>query len=263
MEDTEEKNIETDEPTVEFSDTKKILPRNFLLYSIALLWSFFLVFIFIYILEFRNQKNSLQNATEQTSTVPDSTTVSDSTQMAAKDSVVETQTQKDTASKFYVPPEGFLSTEDEMNILKLENSRRKREIDYLWNELRVLRKTAKELKEKSLVMDSTGNAQNANATSKTAQNFAELRQQQLEKERFEAEKQAKEQAEKAEKDKALANSVKIYSSMKPQLAATILSQFDNKEVAFMLLKLRDRQAAKILEQMDTAKAIQICKLMAK
>ncbi len=265
MEDIPEKQeeLKETEPKVDFTEKKKLLPKNFLLYSITLLWSFFLVFIIIYFMTYRNQKKTLQNNSEQTTLVQDSTTVfADSTQLATKDSIIETNAKNDSSEKFYIPPEGFLTSGDEMEILKLENGRRKREIDYLWNELRIVKKSAKDLEEKTLAINSS-QIDTRSATPAVAVNLAEARQEQLSKEKLDEEKKLKEQAEIDKKEKALAASAKLYSNMKPKLAATILTQFDDKEVANMLLKLRERQAAKILEQMETSKAIQICKLMAK
>lgn len=263
QENENENELEETEPQVDFSEKKKILPKNFLLYSIALLWSFFLIFIFIYFMTYRTRKNALQQS-QQSQLVQDSTTVlvDSMRQTVNDDSLTETKTQNDSTKKFYVPPEGFLTTDDEMEILKLENGRRKREIDYLWDELRTLRKTTKDLEEKAQTLNTTQTNAGRTQAGITA-NLVEARQEQLSKEKLEEEKRLKEQAEKEEKEKALAANAKLYSNMKPKMAATILAQFDDKDVAFMLQKLRERQAAKILEQMETSKAIQICKLMAK
>lgn len=252
------------------SDSLKTTKKNYLLYGIALLWSFFLVFIFMYFLVYRNQKAEMQNSlvnlqAAQDSVATDSLAVVDSTATAPLDSVEEKALQ-DTVKKAKEPSpsEGFLTVEDEMRILQLENGRRKREIDYLWNEMRNIKKQAQEMVEKASQVDTTRKVVEVTvAPPDTTPSFAELRQKQLEKEQQEKQRQAAIAAEQQRQEQLIATNAKLYSSMSPKQAAMILNEFDNVTVASMLKKIRERQAAKILKEMDPAKAVQVCKLMAK
>jgi flagellar motility protein MotE (MotC chaperone) len=274
MEDIEDSNFQEEppEPTdagmdADSSDKPK---KNYLLYGIALLWSFFLVFIFMYFLMYRHQRSDMQNSMAnnlavQDSVAMDSVAVNDTTKSAPVDSVTQ-NVEKDTVKQSAKPSpsEGFLTVDDEMKILQLENGRRKREIDYLWNELRTLKKQSQDMAEKADKVDSAVVVAPAPvAAPDTTPSFAELRQQQLKKEQEEKDRLAAIKAEQERKEQILATNAKLYSSMTPKQAAMILNEFDDATVASMLKQLRERQAAKILKEMNQAKAIQICKLMAK
>jgi len=272
MQEMEDSNFQETPPDIPIEETETLrsTKKNYLLYGIALLWSFFLVFIFMYFLVYRSQKAEMQKNLAifqalQDSVATDSVAINDSTQTAQLDSVVQ-KTEQDTVKKAKEasPAEGFLTVEDEMQILQLENGRRKREIDYLWNEMRNLKKQTLEMAEKAAQVDTTPKVVVASVTPlDTTPSFAELRQKQLEKEQQEKERLAAKTAELQRQEQLIATNAKLYSSMTPKQAATILNEFDNVMVASILKKLRERQAAKILKEMNQAKAIEICKLMAK
>ncbi|HPG37977.1 MAG TPA: hypothetical protein PLP19_06765 [bacterium] len=272
MQEMEDSNFQETPPDtpIEETETPRSSKKNYLLYGIALLWSFFLVFIFMYFLVYRSQKTEMQknlanSQALQDSVATDSVAINDSTQTAQMDSAVQ-KAEPDTVKKGKAlsPSEGFLTVEDEMQILQLENGRRKREIDYLWNEMRNLKKQTLEIAEKATQVDTTPIIVTKPVVKQdTTPSFAVLRQKQLEKDQQEKERQAAKAAEQQRQEQIIATNAKLYSSMTPKQAATILNEFDNEMVASMLKKLRERQAAKILKEMNQAKAIEICKLLAK
>ena len=55
---------------------------------------------------------------------------------------------------------------------------------------------------------------------------------------------------------------KMYSAMKPQEAAEVLNELDDKTVVQLLSKMKDRQAAKLMELIDANRAAKLSKLMA-
>ncbi len=244
---------------------KKWLPKNLLMWGIALMWSFFIVFVFMYFIVHKRNQNSFDLFQNQSVVDVDSTMNVDSLAMAPVDSnSIHEISLGDTVkgNGYYVPPEGFLTVEDHMQILKMENGRRKREIDFLWSELRNLKKQAADIEQMSQELDSLKLVEPK--TIVVQDTTPSIEEKKLEQE-LEAKKEqarlAKLEQEKIERDKALANSAKIYSSMKPKQAATILADFDSETAAQMLMKIRERQAAKILEAMEPGKATQICKYM--
>lgn len=247
----------------DYSEPKKLFSKSFLIYSIALLWSFFIVFIFMYYIMYHRQQKSFDLFSKHK--VQADSTVSDTLKPAISplDSSSESFARADSGRGYYVPPEGFLTTEDHMQILKLENGRRKREIDFLWNELRALKNQTSEIEQLTQEVDSLKNAEPRTVVVRdTTPSFEEQRQQQLLEQQKEQERLAKIEEEKQQQEAALSKSAKIYSSMKPKQAANILASFDSETAAQMLMKIRERQAAKILEVMDPQKATQICKYMA-
>ena len=248
-----------------YSEPKKLFSKSFLIYGIALLWSFFIVFIFMYYLMYHRERKSFDLFTKHVM-APDSTVTADSLQpvISPLDSSSESFARDDSGRGYYVPPEGFLTMEDHMQILKLENGRRKREIDFLWNELRTLRNQTSEIEQLTQEVDSLKRVEPQTIVIRdSTPNFEMQRQQQLLEQQKEQDRLAKIEAQKQAEDAALAKSAKIYSSMKPKQAASILASFDSETAAQMLMKIRERQAAKILEAMEPQKATQICKYMAK
>jgi flagellar motility protein MotE (MotC chaperone) len=55
---------------------------------------------------------------------------------------------------------------------------------------------------------------------------------------------------------------KLYSAMKPQEAAEVINELDDKTVVQLLSKMKDRQAAALMELIDANRAAKLSKLMA-
>jgi flagellar motility protein MotE (MotC chaperone) len=53
----------------------------------------------------------------------------------------------------------------------------------------------------------------------------------------------------------------MYASMPPDDAAALLDRMPSETVATMLLKMRDRQAAQIMGELDKGKAAEVGKLL--
>ncbi len=227
---------------------------KWLFLTIALTSTFFVLFFFMYFVMIRNHEapvSSLPNPVNS-----DSLARIDSVKADSLREILASDEDKELNDDLF-------SANDKLRILQIENSRRRKEIDYLWSEIYKLAQyqEAKESEEEALKNRTYNELVTAIKDSLRDAKEDSIR---YERERLQqlAEKERQQELERQKADESLMASAKIYSAMKPTQAANILKQFDPKMAAKILSKIRERQSAKIIEAMPPAQAAQICKIMA-
>ena len=262
MEDDFEKNageqqVTDDEP----SALKRLLSKKYVPYILFGFWSLFMISVTVYFFMHRQQKDFLQKMTEHAKN--DSLAVLDSTM---SDSIINDSTASnivagDSAAEIAYADTQFakaaeiLSVGDQIKILALENGRRKREIDHLWEDSIVHNKQVTEF---------AGWVKDKFSAQQHALDSLEQISEKIEGENANLHSAiSKEQMEQLESslDEAIASNAKIYGSMKPKQAAKILSEYDIVFSANILLQIRERQAAKILQEMNPDQAAEVGKAM--
>jgi flagellar motility protein MotE (MotC chaperone) len=156
-----------------------------------------------------------------------------------------------------ISADNVLGAEDQIRVLAVENGRRRREVDHLWeeslaqkklfNELVSWTKKAIEDQNDKFLADGSGGNLNEPGSDSTQKSQSD-------------ENAVTDDSEI--KARAIATSAKIYSSMDPKQAARIISDLDIEVAAKILLRIRQRQAAKILEAMNIKQATEIGRIMA-
>ena len=233
-------------------DSKGNLFSNKIIQYIGyILWSLFIILLVVYFVVFRESKNIFEKMASNVS-ISDSLAVMDST---FSDS---TTVLKEIDSLNIANAGSLFSVNNQVKILALENGRRQREIDHLYEQVVKQKQQFKEL-----LSWTKANLDDVNQI--TAWQDSVMKVQNLKKEKIptvdEDEELKKREQKRLEEEKVIARNAKIYSSMKPKPAAEIISQLEKELAAKILSQIRERQAAKILEQMNPDFAAQIGKIM--
>ncbi|MBI4531170.1 MAG: hypothetical protein HY709_06560 [Candidatus Latescibacteria bacterium] len=156
---------------------------------------------------------------------------------------------------FILVPEGVRSVEDLRGVRSAEDLRR---ILYKDTTATAIRDTVRFGPPESPIEEQVGYIEEAIKVDSTAvvQTQADTAALQREIEQLVREKKALEETK-------IAELAKLYEAMKPDAAAAILTNLDDKKVIKILNRMKDRQAAKILTStaMPPERAAQITKLM--
>ena len=183
---------------------------------------------------------------------------------AEKDDELWKEMEKDSAflaelkeASQLIAADNVLGPEDQIRVLAVENGRRRREIDHLWEESLAQKKLFNELVgwTKKTVEDQNDKF----LTDGSVENLSAPGSDSTQKSQSDENAAIDDSEAQA---RAIATSAKIYSSMNPKQAARIISELEMEVAAKILLKIRQRQAAKILESMNIKQATEIGRIMA-
>ncbi len=243
-----------------------VLSKKMMLYSIAFLWSFFIIFLVTYFFVYRarmksatviDQLGSLASEMSEThqAMMPNSSAAD---YMAARSNEPMAFDSMNAKQKTSLDPnvlEELASLQAEVKVLLNESRKQQIENDALWTEILAKEQGQKASRDTILVLmsDAKETAEDASSTAPLGSSSEDTSAARI---------AALKAMEGAERKAAIANSAKIYSAMKPNTAASILAQFDDGTVADILLKIKIRQTAKILEAMSVERATRICRIMA-
>ena len=242
------------------------ISKKFMLYSVAFLWSFFIIFLVMYFFTYRSRMKSAQPLNEIASPTSEisETHHATATDSLAADSVIAKAGESVTFDSMNTKPkfvhnsptsQELMAIEAEVRALINESRKRQLESDELWTEILTREQKQKTARDTVVVLmsDSLDAKAESHASGMVSSNAEDT---------ITVKMAARKELEQSDRKAAIANSAKLYSAMKPKTAASILAQLDDRMVADILSQIKMRQTAKILEAMSVERATKICLIMA-
>jgi flagellar motility protein MotE (MotC chaperone) len=253
-EELEQTGIDDAEQAPQVDTKEKIITKKFLLIAIVPMWSFFIFFFLIYsffIKDYKKQWLDMADNYRKKQSVKKTIPFPDSLVSQVPAAVTVGSAEWD--SLFF---NDLLTSDDKLRILNIENSRRQSEIDFLYEQSVEQQEYIKQLEETLSALSPES------FVSTLLEQFPHLAVVPVEQEIVEEPVVVEEpKPVNPYSDEAIKSSAKIYESMKPAVAAQILSNIDENVAAAILTNTSQRKAAKILENMDRTKATNISQQM--
>lgn len=233
-------------------EKKPLFTKKFFLVTLVPMWSFFLFFFLFYyfsISDYKQQWLDLVKKYEKQNekkplALPD-------TLVSEPMTITVGSAQWD--SLFF---NELLTQDDKLRILNIENTRRQKEIDFLYEQL-VNQKEYIERLEQTLRSLSP-----ENTVTLLLEKFPQLAMAPPEEpDTVKVIEQPEPVSNNPYSTQAIKSSAKIYEAMRPDVAAQILSNIDEEVAASILTHTNQRKAAKILESMEKSKATALSQRM--
>jgi hypothetical protein len=241
----------------EFPEEEKtsIFTKKFFMLTLVPVWAFFIIFFIIILFSVGSYKDKWAGMVERyNNKIMAENKISLPDSIATLDSMTVKVGTSEWDSLFF---NELLTPDDKLTILNIENSRRQKEIDYLYEQI----VGQKEYIEK--LHTTLGDLAPEKTISMLLEQYPHLALAPPEEEEVIEEPVIEEPVEEElpYKPEAIQSSAKIYASMKPETAADILSSIDERVASAILVNISQRKAAKILEVMDKRKATALSQLM--